>query len=103
VRERCGSAGPGAAVGAGLADTARSGAGRLTARPCTTKTPPATIDGENLTVGPIMSTRMACLSDELTKQEHTVLDLLGKASGTHIIGSQLEVTSAGGSLFFRAQ
>lgn len=92
-----------ASVVAGSSVTMRISDGKLTGKACNTFNATATIDGENLTVGPIMSTRMACLSDELTKQEHTVLDLLGKASGTHIIGSQLEVTSAGGSLFFRAQ
>lgn len=88
---------------AGSSVTMRLSEGKLSGKACNNFNATVTIDGESIAVGPIASTRMACLNDELTKQEHTVLDMLGKASGFHIIGAQLEVSSTGGSLFFRAQ
>jgi heat shock protein HslJ len=92
-----------ASVVAGSSVTMQINDGKLSGKACNNFNATVTIDGESITVGPVASTRMACLSDDLTKQEHTFLGLLGKTTGFTVLGDQLELSAENGSLFFRAQ
>lgn len=48
-------------------------------------------------VGPVRSTRMACQTEELSAQEHTVLTLLEKVTSYKISGSALSLKAPDGS------
>ena len=75
----------------------------LSGRACNTFRAAITIDDASITVGPVTSTKMACLSDPETTQEQTVLGLLSTVTSIRITGEQLQLTGAGGGLDFTAQ
>ncbi len=93
-----------ASVVAGSSVTMQISGGKLSGKACNTFRADVTTDGDNVTVGPVMSTKMACLNEDLNKQEQTVLDLLGKAASMKITGSNLQLsTGDGDGLDFTAQ
>lgn len=55
-----------------------------------------TLDGDAITISPLMATRMACTSDELNKQESQVLELLPAATTATASRGVLELTTADG-------
>lgn len=61
-----------------------------------------TVDGQSLDVGQLMSTRMACPSEEETIQEGTVISVLEAATAFSIEGSTLTIKASDQSLVFRA-
>lgn len=65
----------------------------LSGKACNTFRGPVKVDGENLNVGPLMSTRMACPSEAEGKQESTVLAVLDDATGYTIEGDTLTLTA----------
>lgn len=54
-------------------------------------------DDGSFKAGPLMSTKMACTSEELNKQETTVLTTLQAAAGYTIKGDQLTITADDGT------
>lgn len=54
---------------------------------------PVKIDGENLTVGPLASTKMACESEAESKQEATVLAILDEVTSYTIEADTLTLTA----------
>lgn len=84
--------------------TMQISSGTLSGKACNTFRADVTIDGDSVTVGPIASTRMACLNEDLTKQETTVLAILGKVTSMKITGARLQLsTGDGDGLDFTAQ
>jgi heat shock protein HslJ len=59
------------------------------------------LSGPGITVGEVVSTKIACASDIMT-QEQVYLAALGAATGFAIEGEQLTLTHPGGHLIFRA-
>lgn len=56
----------------------------------------ATIAGDSLSVGPLMSTKRACVEDALNNQETRYLAALGAARRYSIAGDTLRIRIAGG-------
>lgn len=56
----------------------------------------ATIAGDSLSFGPLMSTKMACVEEALTNQETRYLASLGSAQRFAITGDTLRIYVAGG-------
>lgn len=56
----------------------------------------ATIAGDSLSLGPLMSTKMACADEALTSQETRYLASLGSAQRYAIAGDTLRIYLAGG-------
>jgi heat shock protein HslJ len=56
----------------------------------------ATIAGDSLSFGPLLSTKMACVEDALTNQETRYLASLGSAQRYAIAGDTLRIYVAGG-------
>jgi len=56
----------------------------------------ATIAGDSLSFGPLLSTKMACVEDALTNQETRYLASLGSARRYAIAGDTLRIYVAGG-------
>lgn len=78
--------------------------GQLSGKACNSFHGTVTAAGGSFTAGPLVSTRMACSSAELTKQETTVLTTLEAASGYTIKGNELTITADDGSgLIFTAE
>lgn len=77
--------------------------GKLHASACNQINGDATVDGQNLKVGPLMSTRMACPSEEETIQEGQLIAYLEAATGFEIKGSTLTITAGDNGLAFRAE
>ncbi len=65
---------------------------------CNTYSGPAMITGSRIAIGPLMSTKMACASDELNAQETAYLAALQGAATYDIRGKRLELRDAGGAL-----
>lgn len=59
---------------------------------------PAAITGNRIAIGPLISTKMACASDELNAQEAAYLTALGGATSYDIRAKRLELRDAGGAL-----
>lgn len=55
-------------------------ADQVSGKACNTFRGEYTLEGDQIKIGPLMSTRMACLSEELTAQENLVLELLQAAT-----------------------
>ena len=55
-------------------------------------------DDGTIKIGPLMSTKMACASEELNKQETAFLAALGNATSYSITGNRLELRDDGGAL-----
>lgn len=84
-------------VVSGTTVTMQISGGKLSGKACNTFRADVTVDGEKLTVGPVMSTKMACPTEDENKQEMQVLDLLGKATSLKIEGSRLQLTTSDGN------
>ena len=67
---------------------------------CNQFTAPYTLEGEALTVGEIVTTRMAC-DGAIMQQEQAFVDALGAATSLTIDGANLVLTNADGQLIFR--
>ena len=65
----------------------------LSGKACNTFRGPVKVDDQNLSVGPLMSTRMACPSEAEGKQESTVLAILDDVTGYTIEGDTLTLTA----------
>lgn len=76
--------------------------GKLHASVCNQINGSVTVDGQSLKVGQLISTRMACPSEEETIQEGAVTSILEAATTFAIEGSTLTVTAAEKSLVFEA-
>lgn len=68
----------------------------LSGKACNTFRGNYTLAGDAITIGPLMSTRMACLSEELTAQETLVLELLQAATTASVDRGVLTLTAADG-------
>lgn len=71
--------------------------GKLSGKACNTFSGTVEVSGENLKVGPLMTTKMACKSSALTKQEAAVLKGLQAASTFAIEGAELTISAADGT------
>ena len=58
---------------------------------------PYKIDGDSITIGPLASTRKACSSDELSKQEASYLAALEVATIFAVTGNRLDLFREGGT------
>ena len=58
----------------------------------------ATMVGDSLALGPLMSTKMACVEDALTNQETRYLDLLGSARRYAVSADTLRIYGADGGV-----
>lgn len=76
--------------------------GTLHAEACNIINGEAIADGDTLQVGPLASTKMACESEEEMLQEGQFVAGLESALSYEIDGSQLVITTAGGSITFAA-
>lgn len=61
-----------------------------------------TLDGDQLSFGPLASTQMAC-EEPVMAQEATVFSVLGAAESYSIDGDQLTISSPAGSLVYTAE
>jgi heat shock protein HslJ len=61
------------------------------------------LDGRSLNIGPLASTRMACLEDGVMEQESAFLEALQAAHSISLIEDRLTITYAGGELHFVPQ
>lgn len=68
----------------------------LSGKACNTFRGSYTLDGDSIEVGALMSTRMACLSEELTAQENLVLELLQSATTASVSNGVLVLSAADG-------
>lgn len=68
----------------------------LSGKACNTFNGSYTLDGDSIRIGPLMSTRMACLNEELTAQETLVLELLQAATTATVNRGVLTLTAADG-------
>lgn len=68
--------------------------GSLSGKACNRFTGTATAANGTLTIGALASTKMACASEELSKQETKVLAILQSATGYAISGTTLTITAA---------
>jgi len=64
---------------------------------CNSYMGPYTIDGDSITIGPLASTRKACSSDELSKQEASYLAALEVAKTFAVTGNRLDLFREGGT------
>jgi len=58
----------------------------------------ANVAGEQLTIGPVMSTKMACAENELQQQETTLFQALEKVTSYTITGDKLSLLDASGTV-----
>ena len=78
--------------------------GQLSGKACNTFRGSVTAADGSFKVGPLASTKMACASTELSKQETTVLATLQAATGYTIKGNELTITADDGTgLVFTAK
>ncbi len=68
---------------------------------CNTYHGPATTRGNQITIGPLASTRMACASDALNAQEAAILAALQGAETFDVQGNRLELRDAGDALMIQ--
>jgi heat shock protein HslJ len=61
------------------------------------------LDGSSLTVGPLVSTRMACLNDGIMEQESAFLQALESAHSLSHVANPLVISYEGGELLFVPQ
>lgn len=64
---------------------------------CNTYSGPYKVDGSNITIGPLASTKKACSSDELNKQETSYLAALELAKTFAVTGNRLDLFREGGT------
>jgi heat shock protein HslJ len=64
---------------------------------CNMYSGPYTLAGSSITIGPLISTRRACLSDDANAQEHAFLTALEASSTYELMGSQLTLRNADGA------
>jgi heat shock protein HslJ len=69
---------------------------------CNSYSGPFQYSENSITFGAIISTLMACLSEEITAQEGAYLAALGSATSFAIVDGQLQITYDGGVLTFQA-
>jgi heat shock protein HslJ len=65
---------------------------------CNSFNGPAVVDGSNVKIGPLMSTKMACADEAANAQETAYLAALEKATTFEVRGSHLELRDAQGAL-----
>jgi heat shock protein HslJ len=65
---------------------------------CNTYNGPYVIDGTSMKIGPLISTKMACASDELSKQEADYLAALDLTRSYSITGDRLDLLREGGTI-----
>jgi putative lipoprotein len=56
-----------------------------------------TVDGQNITIGPLASTRAACPDEELQQQETDFLAALELATTFQVTGDRLDLFREGGT------
>jgi heat shock protein HslJ len=61
------------------------------------------LDGRSITIGPLASTRMACLEDGIMEQESAFLQALQAAHSLSLVEDQLTIVYDGGELLFVPQ
>lgn len=71
-------------------------ADQLSGRACNNFSGSYSLEGDRITIGPLMSTRMACLSDELNAQESLVFELLQTATTVTVAQRVLQLTAPDG-------
>jgi heat shock protein HslJ len=65
---------------------------------CNTYNGPAAVDGTAVTIGPLMSTKMACADDAANRQEANFLVALEAATTWEVSGTTLELRDDSGAL-----
>ena len=65
---------------------------------CNTFTGPYQVDGDDITIGPLASTRAACSSEELQQQETDFLAALGLATRFRVTGDRLDLLRPGDTI-----
>ena len=64
---------------------------------CNSYMGPYKVDGDAITIGPLASTKKACSSDELSKQEASYLAALEVATTFAVTGNRLDLFREGGT------
>ncbi|MDF1486904.1 META domain-containing protein [Tessaracoccus caeni] len=77
--------------------------GSLTARACNSIAGEVSITGDQVEVGPLVATEMACESEEEMLQEGEFMGALETASSYTIDGAKLTLATAEGALLFEAK
>jgi heat shock protein HslJ len=65
---------------------------------CNNYNGPYEIDGDSISIGPLAGTKMACSSDELSKQETDYLAALELAESFTVTGNRLDLLREGGTI-----
>jgi heat shock protein HslJ len=65
---------------------------------CNMYSGPYTLAGSNITIGPLISTRRACLSDDANAQEHAFLTALEASTTYELVGARLTLRNAEGAM-----
>ena len=65
---------------------------------CNNYNGPYEIDGDSISIGPLASTKMACTSEELSKQEADFLAALELATSFTVTGDRLDLLRDGGTI-----
>jgi len=65
---------------------------------CNNYNGPYEIDGDSISIGPLAGTKMACTSEELTKQETDYLAALELATSFSVTGDRLDLLRDGGTI-----
>jgi heat shock protein HslJ len=65
---------------------------------CNNYSGPYELDGESISIGPLAVTKMACTSDELSKQEADYLAALDLATSFTVTGNRLDLLRDGGTI-----
>ena len=88
----------------GTTTTIAFSGGEVSGSACNTYFGSYTVRGGDLTIGTLAATEMACLEPEgIMQQESQYLSILATAASYEIVGSQLEITSAGGEVLVYAR
>ncbi len=82
---------------AGSQVTAQFADGHLTGKACNNFRASAAISGSSLTIGPVMSTKMACHEPGVSEQETRLFQLLPSMTAFAVTGERLTLTAADGS------
>jgi Heat shock protein len=77
--------------------------GQLSGKACNNYRASVEVDGSSLTIGPVMSTKMACPEPGRTEQERRLFELLPRVTSFTVRGDRLTLTASDGALDFHAE
>ena len=65
---------------------------------CNTYTGPSVVNGSSIKIGPLASTKMACMNEDLSQQETSFLAAMELATSFTITGNRLDLLRDGGTI-----